>query len=245
MIRDVSALSAALLLAAASSAALASDDGERFAEGRVAYDKFHDCQAAYRALSAVSVAGQQEPMWIYYEAQTLDCLGRYDEALKYYRQYKNLIPPNPQLLDKIGEVAYRASQAANEKHAADELATRQAAARADISGNWQTHNSSQTVISLSETKNFIVKGTNSIEGYTYSGLYSEGNLNLTADDPGEWNQKALHACPDLTPADPVEYNLNVSQDGQSLSGTRVTTQVDFDSCDTHSEKSHVTWTRVP
>jgi len=90
--------------------ALAQTDAEKFAEGRIALDKFKDCEAAYKALSGVSEQTRKEAMWLFYMGKATECLKKYDESLCYYRAYSKLVPPNAELLDKIGELQYQADK---------------------------------------------------------------------------------------------------------------------------------------
>ena len=119
----------------------AQTDADRFAEGRVALDKFKDCDAAYKALSGVSDQMRKEAMWLYYMARTTECLKKYGESVGYYKAYTKLIPPNPELLDKIGEVKYLAdkqdAEAAKLARVKDAQDAREQKLRS-VMGKWQT-----------------------------------------------------------------------------------------------------------
>ena len=91
-----------VILISTATMVFAQSDRERFAEGRVALDTHKDCSTAYRVLSSVSENGRKDAMWIYYMGKTTECLKRYGDALFYYRAYSKLIPPNAELLNKIG-----------------------------------------------------------------------------------------------------------------------------------------------
>src|SRR5258708_3784725 len=67
-------------------------DAEKFGEGRLALEKHKDCPGAHDALSSVSSEGQKEPMWIFYMAETEECLQNYDRALDLYKQYDGVVP---------------------------------------------------------------------------------------------------------------------------------------------------------
>lgn len=119
-----------LILILMATLALAQSDPEKFAEGRVALDTHKDCPAAYRALSGVSENGRKDAMWIYYMGKTTECLKKYEDALSYYRAYSKLIPPNAELLNKIGELQYEAHKEAEEQKNADDLAAQKSEAQA-------------------------------------------------------------------------------------------------------------------
>lgn len=87
---------------------LAQSDGEKFAEGRMAMDKFNDCPAAVKALESVSEAGRQNPLWIAYMAKAYECVGNAKDALTYYEKYNQVVPGNGEIVDKIGELRYMA-----------------------------------------------------------------------------------------------------------------------------------------
>src|ERR1022692_4484250 len=119
-----------LILMLMATLALAQSDPEKFAEGRVALDTHKDCPAAYRALSSVSDNGRKDAMWIYYMGKAAECLKKYGDALSYYRAYSKLIPPNAELLNKIGELQYAADKEAEEQKNARDLAEQKTEERA-------------------------------------------------------------------------------------------------------------------
>ena len=85
----------------------AQTDADRFAEGRVALDKYKDCPAAIKALEQVSSQSRQEPLWMFYMARSKECVGNLEEALDYYQKYSNAVPASqPQVSEKIGELRY-------------------------------------------------------------------------------------------------------------------------------------------
>jgi hypothetical protein len=87
--------------------AFAQTDAERFAEGRVAFDKFKDCPGALQALEAVSAEGRKNPLWVFYMAKATECLNKFDDALRFYEEYDRMIPGQAAVLDKIGELRYQ------------------------------------------------------------------------------------------------------------------------------------------
>lgn len=92
----------------------AQSDGERFAEGRIAFDKYKDCPAALKSLEGVSQAGRNNPLWIYYFAQVNECVENFQEALTYYEKYNLLVPGQGEVVDKIGELRYKARKQQDE-----------------------------------------------------------------------------------------------------------------------------------
>src|SRR5262249_49153227 len=57
-------------------------------------------------LTAVSEAGRQSPMWVYYMGKTRECLGNTEQAIGYYRKYNTLVPGQEEVLEKIAELQY-------------------------------------------------------------------------------------------------------------------------------------------
>ncbi len=107
----MSALAALMYVAIAiiccvSVTALAQTDAEKLAEGRLAFDTYKNCPAALRAFTAVSEAGRQSPMWVYYMGKTHECLGNTEQAIGYYRKYNTLVPGQQEVLEKIAELQY-------------------------------------------------------------------------------------------------------------------------------------------
>jgi hypothetical protein len=97
---------AALLFFAVAPSSAQQNDGEFFAEGRIALDKYKDCAASLNALKQVSEAGQQNPMWIYYMAKANECAGNIADALAYYRAYATT-NSSPEITDKVAELQYQ------------------------------------------------------------------------------------------------------------------------------------------
>jgi hypothetical protein len=91
-------------------------DSASFNEGRIAFDTHHDCRAAWSAFSSVSQAFRVQPVWVWYMAQTEECLGRLGEALKYYEQYDTMVPGQPKVVDKIGELRYQVRKLQDAEH---------------------------------------------------------------------------------------------------------------------------------
>ena len=119
-----------VILISTATMVFAQSDPERFAEGRVVLDTHKDCSTAYRVLSSVSENGRKDAMWIYYMGKTTECLKRYGNVLFYYRAYSKLIPPNAELLNKIGELQYAADKEAEEQKNARDLAQQKTEERA-------------------------------------------------------------------------------------------------------------------
>ncbi len=96
-----------LLLILHTPLAFAQTDAEKFAEGRVALDKHHDCPAAKAALESISEKVRSEPLWLFYAAKTYECLNQADKALPLYEKYNELMPGQTVIIDKIGELRYQ------------------------------------------------------------------------------------------------------------------------------------------
>lgn len=94
--------------------ASAQSDGEKFAEGRIALDKYNDCPAALKALQGVSETGRQNPIWISYMAKASECVKNFRDALTYYEKYNQLVPGNGEVVNKIGELRYLARKQQDE-----------------------------------------------------------------------------------------------------------------------------------
>lgn len=117
-----------LAAAAAAVPASAQTDADRFAEGRVAFDKYKDCPAARNALEAIPNTSpvRQDPIYAFYMARTYECLNALDRALEWYQRYAAKVPPTAETLDKIGDLRYRlqkqrtAETEAAEKRVADQ-----------------------------------------------------------------------------------------------------------------------------
>src|SRR5262249_22317764 len=91
-----------LLILTLSITGFAQTDAEKFAEGRVALDKFKDCPASLQALEGVSAEGRKNPLWVYYMAQANECLRRLSDAVHYCEQYDRLSPGAGGVLDTSG-----------------------------------------------------------------------------------------------------------------------------------------------
>jgi hypothetical protein len=96
----------------------AQSDSERFAEGRIALDKYHDCQGALTALQQVSTEGQANLMWSYYMGKTEECLHDLSKAVKYYRQFSEA-NPTPEMTNKIADLEYQLSQKSKQERLLD------------------------------------------------------------------------------------------------------------------------------
>ena len=99
------ALSALFVFALAIPAS-AQSDTELFAEARIAFDRFNDCQAAKAALTQMSTGSKSDAMWIIYMGNTHYCLKEWDQALQRFSQYDRMVLNQQEVLDKIGEIRY-------------------------------------------------------------------------------------------------------------------------------------------
>lgn len=97
----------------------AQSDAEKFAEGRIALDNYHDCKRAINALEGVSSEGRKNLLWVYYMAKAHECAGNLEQALSHYEQYNVLAPGQPAILNKIGDLRYRINKLADERVAAE------------------------------------------------------------------------------------------------------------------------------
>jgi len=104
-----------LLLLLPTAPAYGQSDAEKFAEGRIALDKYRDCPAAKTALESVSEKGRSEPLWLFYAAKTYECLNQPENALPLYEKYNQLMPGQTAIIDKIGELRYQATKAQEER----------------------------------------------------------------------------------------------------------------------------------
>ncbi|MGA3102195.1 MAG: hypothetical protein ABSD61_10065 [Terracidiphilus sp.] len=121
---------AALLFFAVAPSSAQQNDGELFAEGRIALDKYKDCAASLNALKQVSPEGQKNPMWIYYMAKANECAGNIADALNYYKAYA-ATNPSPEITEKIGDLQYKVDQQVERERAAyAQRAAQEAAAEA-------------------------------------------------------------------------------------------------------------------
>lgn len=109
---------------------MAQSDAELFSQGRIAFDKYHDCPAAEKALSAVSVAARNDPtwgpVWMSYMARTEECLGNLQQAIIYWEQYDQKKPGQADVINSLADLRYRLQkqQEAEAKKAADEASAR-------------------------------------------------------------------------------------------------------------------------
>lgn len=123
-------LSIAALVLCALPAAQGQSDLAKIAEGRVAYDKYHDCRAALQAFESVTEEGRS-PVWVIYMARTEECLGKLDEAARHYEQYDRLVPNQAEVLQKIGELRYLVKKHKEEAQRAEEQRRNAEAMRRD------------------------------------------------------------------------------------------------------------------
>jgi hypothetical protein len=90
--------------------AFAQSDAELFAEGRLAFDKYKDCAAAEKALTAVSADGQNSPLWLSYMARTEECLGKLSNAINYFQHYNEAVPGQVEIINKLADLRYQLSK---------------------------------------------------------------------------------------------------------------------------------------
>jgi hypothetical protein len=87
-------------------------DGQHLSEAQYALSQ-KDCRAASGALGSVSPAfAKDNPVWNYTAAQVTECLKQYGLALTFYQQYDQLVPGQPEITKKIGEMLYLQKQQA-------------------------------------------------------------------------------------------------------------------------------------
>jgi hypothetical protein len=104
----------------------AQTDAERFATARIAMEK-KDCPVALNALEGYSEGGRSDPLWVLQMARVHECLGHLEDALSYYRQYDKIVPGQPEISKKLGEVSYNlAKKKESEEKAGQEEAVRRA-----------------------------------------------------------------------------------------------------------------------
>lgn len=86
------------------------EDAQKFAEARIAIDKYKDCPASLKALESISEEGRKNPLWAYYMAKNQECQNNLEAALKYYEQYSALVSADAELIDKIADLRYRVTR---------------------------------------------------------------------------------------------------------------------------------------
>src|SRR5689334_4146527 len=84
--------------------AFAQTSAEYFAEGRVALDKFGDCDLSLAALEKVTGALRNDPLWLNYMSRAYECKKDYEKAHEFMRRYVALFPGNLKLEDKLAEL---------------------------------------------------------------------------------------------------------------------------------------------
>lgn len=237
----------------------AQTDTEKFAEGRIALDRYKDCKAADAALDSVSENGHKQAMWIYYKARTQECLQNYEASIGYYQQYLKSVPGNSEIIDKIAEMRYRLRKVEeqNRQHIADqeELERR----RLDLSGQWRISQSCDDlggqIIDLKQSSISVVSGDPnaliSLEGHTMDGkrklnygIKKNGIYYLGFTDV--WSRRAKAACPNDTndPAPDTNFELRLSADGTELEGIGTFWYIDTANCETWPKDKRCTWRRI-
>lgn len=102
----------------------AQSDEAKFSEGRIAFDRYSDCQAAIKAFKSVSSAGQRDPQWILYMAKASECINNLGDAISYYEKFNQLNPGQSEIIDKLGDLRYRFRKESEETQKKQEEATR-------------------------------------------------------------------------------------------------------------------------
>jgi hypothetical protein len=148
--------------------ARAQTDGQRLSEAQYALSQ-NNCSAASSALDGVSDEFAKNPVWVYTAAKATECLKLYDRALMFYQQYDQLVPGQPEITKKIGEMLYLQKQQAlantasqEQKKLADQqklLHEQQQADQAKVAAQ------KQSVIAAQKT---LQSGLNSYGDFTYS-----------------------------------------------------------------------------
>lgn len=105
--RGFAFMAASVLLIAFSAPLLGQADAQSFAEGRLALDKYKDCQAAEDAFNRASAAFRNTPGWSIYMARTKECLGKLSDALALYQTYYGMVPTANDVINKIGDLTYQ------------------------------------------------------------------------------------------------------------------------------------------
>jgi hypothetical protein len=213
-------------------------DSDKFAEGKIAFDKYDDCPAALDAFLAVSAEGRQNPLWNYYIAQTYECLAKYDIAIKYYEAYNELVPGRPAITEKLADLRYNmnrqkvedeARKAAMEKAAVDKDAVE--ARRNNLSGFWIGNNGVRYKFNQDDTNE--VYGYNTIKNnLMLSGKIISGHLKGQIFD-GKWRNRVIvngeEKCPGAFYPN-ADFDFKISDDGNSLEGYYATYKITFDTC---------------
>ena len=212
-------------------------DSDKFAEGKIAFDKYEDCPASQDAFLSVSAEGRQNPLWNYYIAQTYECLKKYDIAIKYYEAYNQSVPGQPAISDKLADLRYNlkkqkaedeARKAVKEKDAADKAAVE--ARRNNLAGFWMGNNGIRYKFSQHDAKE--VYGYNiSKNNLTLSGKIMSGHLKGQIHD-GQWRNQAKgeEKCPgDFYPN--ADFDFKISDNGNTLEGYYATYRITFDTCE--------------
>lgn len=97
------------------------EDAQKFAEARIAIDKYKDCAASLKALESISEEGRKNPLWVYYMGKSQECLNNLEMALKYYDQYSSLVSADAELIDKIADLRYKVSRGNDKRKAFSDL----------------------------------------------------------------------------------------------------------------------------
>jgi hypothetical protein len=103
------------VLSAVSCLAGPSSDGEKMAQGRIALEKYRDCNAARQLFASVSAARRDRPDWLDYAAQSAECAGDLAEALRYYEAEATYIVGSERLADKVADLRYRIGKEEKER----------------------------------------------------------------------------------------------------------------------------------
>jgi len=209
------------------------NDTMNFAEGRIAFEKYHDCPAALKALNRVSSNGQNEPAWIYLSAKVNDCTGNLDRALDLYAAYDKLMPNQPEVVNAIADLRYRIDKkkelvAKNAAIAAAQQQQEQARQqrRADLNGTWQnvvTRNIFNFVYDATGHSLLIYRGmSTNVNDNVALGTYQGGVARLKWDAQWsnaiqqKWNDS--NACTTTLPTQ-EKVTMTISEDGNSLHAT--------------------------
>lgn len=79
-------------------------DSEYLSLGRIAEEKYKDCDTALNSYLEVSEQGRKDPEWSLSTARSFECVKNYREALYYYKKYDAMKPRQTKIAQKMQEL---------------------------------------------------------------------------------------------------------------------------------------------
>jgi len=126
------------------------DDALHIDTARAAIDK-KDCPQAVNEVNSVSEDARNTPKFLSVAGDAYACVGNYEKALEYYKEYDRRLPGNAQIKQAMGDANYHLQKLAVDAH--DAQVAKDAAN--GIRGRWRVGERDETAESVDSDSSFI------------------------------------------------------------------------------------------